>query len=48
MRNGDSPNNASGLGPVYMSLHAFRLGQIITAVLGQVDHGDQDGNAART
>ena len=31
-----------------MSLYAFHLGQIISTVLGQVDHGDQDGNAART
>ena len=31
-----------------MSLCAFRLGQIISTVLGQVDHGGQDGNAART
>jgi hypothetical protein len=33
-----------------MSLYAFRLGQIISTVLGQVDH-DHDGklgNAART
>ena len=30
-----------------MSLHAFHLGQIISTVLGQVDHGGQDGNAAR-
>ena len=29
-----------------MSLYAFHLGQIITTVLGQVDHGGQD-NAAR-
>ena len=33
---------------LYMSLYAFHLGQIISTVLGQVDHGDQDGNAART
>ena len=31
-----------------MSLYAFNLGQIISTVLGQVDHGGQDGNAART
>ena len=31
-----------------MSLHAFRLEQIITTVLGQVDHGGQHGNAAQT
>ena len=31
-----------------MSLYAFHLGQIISTVLGQVDHGGQDGNAART
>ena len=30
-----------------MSLYAFHLGQIISTVLGQVDHGGQDGNAAR-
>ena len=30
-----------------MSLYAFYLGQIISTVLGQVDHGGQDGNAAR-
>ena len=29
-----------------MSLYAFHLGQIISTVLGQVDHGGQD-NAAR-
>ena len=28
-----------------MSLYAFHLGQIISTVLGQVDHGGQDGNA---
>ena len=33
---------------MYMRLFAFRLGQIISTVLGQVDHGGQDGNAART
>ena len=27
-----------------MSLYAFHLGQIISTVLGQVDHGGQDGN----
>ena len=31
-----------------MSLYAFHLGQIISTVLGQVGHDDQDGNAART
>jgi hypothetical protein len=31
-----------------MSLYAFHLGQIISTVLGQVDHGGQHGNAART
>ena len=31
-----------------MSLYAFHLGQIILTILGQVDHGGQDGNAART
>ena len=31
-----------------MSLYAFLLGQIISTVLGQVDHGGQDVNAART
>ena len=31
-----------------MSLYAFHLGQIISTVLSQVDHGGQDGNAART
>ena len=31
-----------------MSLYAFHLGQIISTVLGQVDHGGQNGNAART
>ena len=31
-----------------MSLYAFHLGQIISTVLGQVDHGGQDGNATRT
>ena len=30
-----------------MSLYAFHLGQIISTILGQVDHGGQDGNAAR-
>ena len=29
-----------------MCLYAFHLGQIISTVLGQVDHGGQDGNAA--
>ena len=31
-----------------MSLYAFHFGQINSTVLGQVDHGRQDGNAART
>ena len=31
-----------------MSLYAFHLGQIISTGLGQVDHGGQDGKAART
>jgi hypothetical protein len=31
-----------------MSLYAFQLGQIISTVLGQVDHDGQHGNAART
>ena len=31
-----------------MSLYAFHLGQIILTGLGQVDHGGQYGNAART
>ena len=31
-----------------MSLYAFHLGQIISTVLGQVDHGGQDGNAVQT
>ena len=31
-----------------MILYAFHLGQIILTVSGQVDHGGQDGNAART
>ena len=31
-----------------MSLYAFHLGQIISTVLWQVDHGGRDGNAART
>ena len=31
-----------------MSLYAFHLGQIISTVLGQVDHDGQDGNAAGT
>ena len=31
-----------------MSLYAFHLGQIISTVLGQVDHGGQDFDAART
>jgi hypothetical protein len=31
-----------------MSLYTFHLGQIISIVLGQVDHDGQHGNAART
>ena len=31
-----------------MSLYAFYLGQIVSIVLEQVDHGGQDANAART
>ena len=31
-----------------MSLYAFHVGQIVSTVLGQVDHGGQGGNAART
>ena len=31
-----------------MSWYAFHLGQIISTVLEQVDHGGQYGNAART
>ena len=31
-----------------MSSYAFHLGQIISTVSGQVDHGGQDGNASRT
>ena len=31
-----------------MSLYAFHIGQVISAVVGQVDHVGQDGNAART
>jgi hypothetical protein len=31
-----------------MSLYAFHFGQIISTVLGQVDHDGQHGNAART
>jgi hypothetical protein len=31
-----------------MSLYAFHLGQIISTILGQVDHDGQHGNAART
>ena len=30
-----------------MSFYAFHLGQIISTVLGQVDHGGQDSDAAR-
>jgi hypothetical protein len=33
---------------LYMSLYAFHLGQIVSTVLGQVDHDGQHGNAART
>jgi hypothetical protein len=33
---------------LYVSLYAFHLGQIISTVLGQVDHGGQHGNAAET
>ena len=29
-------------------MYAFHLEQIISTVLGQVDHGGQDGNAAQT
>jgi hypothetical protein len=31
-----------------MSLYGFHLGQIISTVLGEVDHDGQHGNAART
>ena len=31
-----------------MSLYEFHLGQIISTVLGQVDHGSQNSNAAQT
>ena len=31
-----------------MSLYAFHLGHIISTVLGQIDHGGQYDNAART
>ena len=31
-----------------MILYAFHLGQIISTVLGQVDHDGRHGNAART
>jgi hypothetical protein len=31
-----------------MSLYAFHLGQIISTVLGQIDHDGRHGNAART
>ena len=31
-----------------MHFNIVNLGQIISTVLGQVDHGGQDGNAART
>ena len=30
-----------------MSLYAFHLGQIISTVLGQADHGGQNGNATQ-
>ena len=30
-----------------MSLYAFHLGHIISTVLGQVDHGGQDGNGTK-
>ena len=33
---------------LYMSLYAFHLGQILSTVLGQVDHDGQHGNDART
>ena len=29
-------------------MYAFHLGQIFSSVFGQVDHGGQDCNAART
>ena len=32
---------------LHMSLYAFHLGQIISTVLGQVDHDGRHGNAAR-
>jgi hypothetical protein len=31
-----------------MSLYAFHLGQIISTVLGKVDHDGRHGNAAQT
>jgi hypothetical protein len=31
-----------------MSLYGFHLGQIISTVLGQVDHDDLHGNASRS
>ena len=31
-----------------MRLYAFHLGQIISTILGQVNHGGKDSNAART
>ena len=37
----------ASLGPVYEFV-TVHLEQIISTVLGQVDHGGQDGNAART
>jgi hypothetical protein len=45
----NSENHRSKLVMVlYMSLYAFHLGQIISTVLGQVDHDGRHGNAART
>ena len=35
------------LGPVYeFEVYTFHLGQIISTVVGQVDHGSQHGNSA--
>ena len=31
-----------------MSMYALHLGQIISTILGQVEHSGQDGNATRT
>ena len=31
-----------------MNMYALHLGQVISTVLGQVDHAGQHGNAART